>query len=67
MYELRIDDGICTVDSLNEAIDIINDELMDHFDHYDQCYNNRMPFSVGVLEGSLYDENSITDDEIILF
>ena len=67
MYELRIDDGICTVDSLNEAISIINDELMDHFDNYDQCYHNRMPFSVGVLEGCLYDSNSITDDEIILF
>ena len=67
MYELRIDDGICTVVSLNEAISIINDELMDHFDNYDQCYHNRMPFSVGVLEGCLYDSNSITDDEIILF
>ena len=67
MYELRIDDGICTVDSLNEAISIINDELMDHFDNYDQCFHNRMPFSVGVLESSLYDNNSITDDEIILF
>ena len=67
MYELRIDDGICTVDSLDEAIRIINDELMDHFDNFDQCYHNRMPFSVGVLEGCLYDSNSITDDEIILF
>ena len=66
MYELRIDDGICTVDSLNEAISIINDELMDHFDNYDQCFHNRMPFSVGVLESSLYDNNSITDDEIIM-
>lgn len=67
MYELRIDDGICTVDSLDKAIDIINDELMDHFEKYDQCYYNRMPFSVGVLEDCLYDSNSITDDEIILF
>ena len=67
MYELRIDDGICTVDSLDEAIDIINDELMDHFDNYDQCFHNRMPFSVGVLECNLYDSNCITDDEIVLF
>ena len=32
-----------------------------------ECYYNRMPFSVGVLEGSLYEDNSIKDEQIVLF
>ena len=26
-----------------------------------------MPFSVGVLESSFYDDNSITDEQIVIF
>lgn len=66
-YELKIDDGVTEIEDLHQAIDIINDELIAHFDENKQCYYNRMPFSVGVLEGSLYEDNSITDEQIVLF
>lgn len=66
-YELKINDGVTEIEDFDRAIDIINEELISHFDDNKQCYYNRMPFSVGVLEGSLYEDNSITDEQIVLF
>lgn len=66
-YELKINDGVTEIEDFERAIDIINDELIAHFDDNKQCYYNRMPFSVGVLESSFYDDNSITDEQIVIF
>jgi len=65
-WELKINEGFRIIDSFEDAVDIIKDELNEYFD-IDQCFYNRMPFSVGVLESQLYDENKITDEQIIVF
>ncbi len=64
--ELKINDGVCVVDDLEKAMIIINSELFELFSN-DQCFSERLPFSVGVLEYKLYSNDEITDDEIALF
>ncbi len=65
-WELKINEGFRIIDSFEDAIEIIIDELIDYFD-IDQCFYNRMPFSIGVLESQLYEENKITDEQIVVF
>ena len=65
-WELIINDGFRIIDSFEDAIEIITDELIEYFD-IDQCFYNRMPFSIGVLESQLYEENKITDEQIVVF
>ena len=65
-WELKINEGFRIIDRFEDAVGIIKDELNEYFD-IDQCFCNRMPFSVGVLESQLYDENKITDEQIIVF
>ena len=65
-WELKINEGFRIIDSFEDAVGIIKNELNEYFD-IDQCFNNRMPFSIGVLESQLYEENKITDEQIIVF
>ena len=65
-WELKINEGFRIIDSFEDAVDIIKDELNEYFD-IDQCFYNRMPFSIGVLESQLYEENRITDEQIVVF
>lgn len=65
-YELIINDIPYHYDNLNDDCKKISDELYNHF-NIKQCYNMRMPFSAGVLEYELYDNNTITDEQIVVF
>lgn len=67
-YELRIDDGVCDIYDIKDAIEIINDVLDEHF-NIRQIYLNYygIPFSAAVLEGILHDESTITDEQIVFF
>ena len=65
-YELRINDGVCFIEDLNKANEIINEELYEQFS-IRQCYYERVPFSVGVLEDTLYSNGEITDEQIVIF
>ena len=64
---LKINDKTKYYDNFYDAVDLIRNVLYEHFDKYKQCYYDRVPFSVGVLEGALYDDNSITDEQIVVF
>lgn len=66
-WQLQMDEGISYFSDFEEMIEVIDDELYDHFNHNTQSYYNRVPFSVGVLESSLYDESTITDEQIVIF
>ena len=64
---LKINDKIKYYDNFYDAVDLISSVIYEHFEKYEQCYYDRVPFSVGVLEGALYDNNSITDEQIVVF
>lgn len=65
-YELRINDDVCFLEDLNKVNEVINDELYEQFS-ISQCYYERVPFSVGVLEDTLYSNGEITDEQIVMF
>ena len=63
---LKIDDGICILDDFSKSIKIIKDEISDYFNN-EQVYYDRIPFFFGALEFELYDNETIKDEDIVIF
>lgn len=62
-----MNDEIIVYDNFYDSLDLISNVLLEHFEKNKQCYYDRIPFSIGALEGALYDDNSITDNQILVF
>lgn len=65
-WVLKINDGVCEIDSFDKAVEIILDELDEYFD-IKQCFYHRIPFSIGAIVSCLYDGNEITDEQIVVY
>lgn len=66
-FKLQIDDGEAIIDDFNNAVKIISDEIDEHFNNYNQCYHDRVPFLIGALESELYDNETITEEQKRIF
>ncbi len=66
-YQLKINNEMEEFNNFEDALNKTRDVILDHMEEESQCYWNYLPFSAGVYMSSLYDDLSITDEEIVIF
>ena len=66
-YELKINNEMQEFDNFKAALNKARDVILNHMEEETQCYWNCLPFSAGSYMSSLYDDLSITDEEIIIY
>lgn len=65
--KLKINNEIEEFNNFEDALNKARDVILNHMEEETQCYWNYLPFSAGSYMSSLYDDLSITDEEIIIF
>jgi hypothetical protein len=66
-YQLKINYEIEEFNNFKDVLNKARDTILNHMEEETQCYWNYLPFSAGAYMSSLYDDLSITDEEIVIF
>ena len=66
-YQVKVNNEIEEFNNFEDALNKARDVILDHMEEESQCYWDYIPFSAGSYMSSLYDDLSITDEEIVIF